>query len=151
MLVRFRADVITLRPKVVIILAGTNDIAGNTGPMTLEQIEDNYATFAELSRLHDIKVIFCSVMPVHNYTERAKDRLVGRPPEKILALNRWLKENAARYHYTYVDYFAAMVDDKGLLRAELAADGLHPNAEGYAIMAKVVGPTITRILGKKRK
>ncbi len=150
MLVRFRADVIKLRPKVVVILAGTNDIAGNTGPMTLEQIEDNYATLAELARIHKIQVIFCSVTPVHNYTARARERLVRRPPEKILELNRWLKDHATQYQYIYLDYLSGMVDKEGLLRVELAEDGLHPNAEGYAVMAKVVGPVITKVVGRSR-
>jgi len=95
LLMRFRPDVIDLHPKVVVILAGTNDIAGNTGPMRLEDIEGNYASIAELAHAHDIKVIYSSVLPVHEYTERAGDMLTQRPPEKILALNRWLKEYCA--------------------------------------------------------
>ena len=95
MLVRFRQDVIDLQPKVVIILAGTNDIAGNTGPMRLEDIEANYASLAELARVHNIKVIYCSVLPVHNYTPRSQDFFAQRSPEKILALNRWLKDYCA--------------------------------------------------------
>ena len=92
---------IDLHPEVVVILAGTNDIAGNTGPMRLEDIEGNYASMAELARPHDIKVIYASVLPVHEYTERAGDMLSQRPPEKILALNRWLKEYCAAHGYVY--------------------------------------------------
>ena len=136
MLVRFRQDVIDLHPKVVIILAGTNDIAGNTGPMRLEDIEANYASMAELARAHDIKVIYSSVLPVHNYTPRSQDLFAQRSPEKILELNRWLKSycstssNDKSNACLYLDYFSAMVDDKGYLRKELADDGLHPNAAG---------------------
>ena len=95
MLVRFRQDVIDLHPKVVIILAGTNDIAGNTGPMRLEDIEANYASMAELARVHNIKVIYSSVLPVHNYTPRSQDFFAQRSPQKILELNRWLKNYCA--------------------------------------------------------
>src|SRR6202051_773384 len=121
MLVRFRQDVIDLQPKVVIILAGTNDIAGNTGPMRLEDIEANNPTLAELARAHDIKVIYSSVLPLHNYTPKAQDFFAQRSPEKILALNRWLKEHCATASNgcTYLDYFSAVVDDKGLLKKDL--------------------------------
>ncbi len=115
MLVRFRQDVIDLHPKVVVILAGTNDIAGNTGPMRLEDIEADYASLAELARANGIKVIYSSVLPVHNYTEKAKDFFAQRSPEKILALNKWLKAYCAAVSNgcTYLDYFSAVVDDKG--------------------------------------
>ena len=95
LLIRFRPDVIDLHPKVVIILAGTNDLSGNTGPESVEQIEEGYASIAELARVHDIKVIYSSVLPVHEYTERAYDMFTQRPPEKILALNGWLKNYCA--------------------------------------------------------
>src|SRR5580698_9626502 len=137
MLVRFRQDVIDLRPKVVIILAGTNDIAGNTGPMRLEDIEADYASLAELARANGIKVIYSSVLPIHNYTDRSKDFFAQRSSEKILSLNGWLKGYCAATSNgcTYLDYFTAMVDDKGLMKKELADDGLHPNDAGYKIMA----------------
>ncbi|HEY6769053.1 MAG TPA: GDSL-type esterase/lipase family protein, partial [Candidatus Sulfotelmatobacter sp.] len=124
MLVRFRQDVIDLQPKVVVMLAGTNDIAGNTGPMRLEDIEADYASLAELARVHRIKVIYCSVLPVHNYTERSKDFFAQRSPEKILELNRWLKDYCATASNgcVYLDYFSALVDDKGLLKKDLADD-----------------------------
>ena len=152
MMVRFRPDVIDLQPKVVIILAGTNDIAGNTGPMTLEQIEENYASIAELARAHGIKVVYASVLPVHEYTEQSAGRFTGRPPEKILALNRWLKNYCAPASPSapdncfYLDYFSAMVDDKGYLKRELADDGLHPNAAGYKIMAPLAQAVIESVL-----
>jgi lysophospholipase L1-like esterase len=146
MLIRFRPDVIDLDPKVVIILAGTNDIAGNTGPMTLQQIEANLKTMTELSRLHNIKVVLSSVLPVNNYTERSKMFFPLRPPSQILDLNQWIKDYAAKNDCIYLDYFSAMVDDKGLLRADLAEDGLHPNAKGYAIMAPLAQKAIDQAL-----
>ncbi len=148
MLIRFRQDVIDLRPKVVVILAGTNDIAGNTGPMRLEDIEANYASMAELAQANNIRVVFSSVLPVHNYTSQSQDFFAGRPPEKILALNRWLKDYAtARAECLYLDYFDPMVDDKGLLKRELADDGLHPNAVGYKIMAPLAEKAIRNVMG----
>ncbi len=148
MLVRFRQDVIELHPKVVVILAGTNDIAGNTGPMRLEDIEANYVSLAELARANSIRVVFSSVLPVHNYTPQSQNLFAGRPPEKILELNRWLKNYvAAHTDCLYLDYFGAMVDDKGLLKRDLAGDGLHPNAAGYKIMAPLADAAIEKALG----
>ena len=148
MLIRFRPDVIDLKPKVVVILAGTNDIAGNTGPMRLEDIEANYASMAELARAHGILVVFSSVLPVHNYTPRAEPFFLLRPRENILELNRWLKEYCGAEGHTYLDYFTAMVDEKGLLRRDLADDGLHPNKAGYAIMAPLAEAAIAQSLRK---
>ncbi len=152
LLIRFRPEVIDLHPKVVVILAGTNDIAGNTGPESLEQIEGNYASMAELARAHEIKVIYASVLPVHEYTPEAGDMFTQRPPEKIVALNRWLKNYCAsssvvpRTSCVYLDYFSAMVDDKGYMKKELADDGLHPNAAGYKIMAPLAEAAIEKAL-----
>jgi len=146
MLVRFRQDVIDLQPKVVVILAGTNDIAGNTGPMRNEDIEANYASFAELARVHGIKVVYSSVLPVHNYTDKAKDFFAQRPPARILALNTWLKDYCGRNDFIYLDYFSAMVDDKGLLKKDLADDGLHPNAAGFKLMAPMAEAAIQKAL-----
>ena len=152
MLVRFRQDVIDLQPKIVIILAGTNDIAGNTGPMRLEDIEADYASLAELARAHNIKVIYSSVLPVHNYTPKSQDFFAQRSPEKILALNRWLKDycGAASNGCVYLDYFSALVDDKGLMKKDLADDGLHPNAAGYKIMAPLAESAIERMLANSK-
>jgi lysophospholipase L1-like esterase len=149
MLIRFRPDVIAHKPKVVVILAGTNDIAGNTGPMTLEMIQDNYASMAELARANGIRVVFASVLPVHDYNPQRKVTM-GRPPEKILKLNEWLKNYSAANNHTYLDYFSKMVDDKGFLKAELANDGLHPNAEGYKVMAPLAEAAIQQALKKKK-
>ena len=146
MLVRFRQDVIDLHPNIIVILAGTNDIAGNTGPMTLETIEANYSSLAELAHAHNIRVVFSSVLPVHNYTPKSQDFFAQRSPEKILALNRWLKDYCAAHAVTYLDYFTPMVDDKGLLKRDLAEDGLHPNPAGYKIMAPLAEAAIAKAL-----
>jgi lysophospholipase L1-like esterase len=151
MLVRFRQDAIDLQPKVIVILAGTNDIAGNTGPMRLEDIEANYASMAELARAHDIHVVFSSVLPVHNYTPRSQDLFAQRPPEKILELNRWLKTYCDANQCIYLDYFSAMVDGHGLLKRELADDGLHPNAAGYKLMAPLAEAAIEKALAQPAK
>ena len=147
MLLRFRSDVVALAPRVVVILAGTNDIAGNTGPISLEDIEGNFATMVEIARAHGIRVVLSSVIPVHNYTAAAAERTFPRrPPDKIVALNKWLKDYAASSGSVYLDYAAAMSDDKGLLRRELADDGLHPNPAGYAIMAPLAEQAIGKAL-----
>lgn len=151
MLVRFREDVIDLEPRLVVVLAGTNDLAGNTGPMTLPQIEANYTTLAELARLHGIRLVFSSVLPVNNYTPAAQDFFAQRPPEKILELNRWLKTYCAANGYVYLDYFNALVDDKGMLKKDLTEDGLHPNAAGYKIMAPLAEAAIEKALGQTGK
>jgi lysophospholipase L1-like esterase len=146
MLVRYRQDVVDLQPKVVVILAGTNDIAGNTGPMRNEDIEANFASFAELARVHNIRVVYSSILPVHNYTDRAKDFFAQRPQARILALNEWLKDYCARNKIVYLDYFSALVDDKGMLKKDLADDGLHPNTAGFKVMAPLAEAAIEKAL-----
>jgi lysophospholipase L1-like esterase len=149
MLIRFRADVIDLRPKVVVILAGTNDLAGNTGPMTLEEIEGNLASMAELARVNSIKTVFASVLPISDYEQRDGkpiNQSMRRPPEKIRALNEWIKGYASQNKLIYLDYYSAMIDDKGFLKEELSEDGLHPNAKGYAIMAPLAEASIAKAL-----
>jgi lysophospholipase L1-like esterase len=142
MLVRFRQDVIALHPKVVVVLAGTNDVAGVTGPARNEEIEANYASMAELARLHHIRGVFASLLPVNNYTDDAKESFALRPRERILALNAWLKDYCAKNALAYLDYFSAMVDDKGMLKRELSDEGLHPNAAGYKVMAPLAEKAI---------
>ena len=147
MLIRLRPDVIALTPRVMIILAGTNDIAGNTGPMTPETIQQNYASIAELAKANGIKVIFSSILPIHDYAPRKmSDR---RPPELILKLNEWLKNYCKANGHFYLDYFSKMVDEKGMLKAELANDGLHPNSEGYKVMAPLAEAAIQQALKKR--
>ncbi len=146
MLIRFRPEVIDLQAKVVVILAGTNDIAGNTGPMRLEDTENNLASMAELARFHHIRVVLSSLLPINDYTPAAESFFLQRSPEKILQLNRWAKDYCAKNGYVYLDYFSAMVDDKGFLRGNLTQDGLHPNAAGFAIMAPLAEAAIQRAL-----
>jgi lysophospholipase L1-like esterase len=144
MLVRFREDVIDLQPSVVVILAGTNDIAGNTGPMSLEEIEANYASMAELARARGIRVVFSSIVPVHNYTAKAANLFVLRPMSKIRELNRWLQEYSRSNGFVYLDYFSAMIDEAGFLKKELADDGLHPNDAGYRVMVPLASEAIKK-------
>lgn len=146
MLVRFRQDIIDLHPNVLVVLAGTNDVASVTGPTRNEDIEANYASMAELARLHHIRVVFASLLPVHNYTPEAKEPFALRPRERILALNTWLKDYCAKNGLVYLDYFSALVDDKGMLKRDLSEDGLHPNAAGYKIMAPLAEKAIAKAL-----
>jgi lysophospholipase L1-like esterase len=153
MLIRFRPDVIALQPKAVVILAGTNDIAGNTGPMTVGQIEANLASMAELAKANKIRVVLASVLPVSNYGHDRQgnplDMRTNRPPEKILELNTWIKKYVADNGHTYLDYFSAMVDDQGLLQRDLSEDGLHPNAKGYAVMSPLAEDAIRSAIKKR--
>ncbi|HTY84723.1 MAG TPA: SGNH/GDSL hydrolase family protein [Silvibacterium sp.] len=146
MLLRFHQDVIALKPAVVVILAGTNDIAGNTGPISLPDIEANFTSMVELARANDIKMIVSSVTPVHDYTPEAQNFFLQRDPAKILALNAWLKDYCAKNGLIYLDYFSAMLDDHGLLRENLATDGLHPVDAGYKIMASLAESAIEQAL-----
>jgi len=144
MVLRFRQDVIDLHPKAVVILGGTNDIAGNTGPATLEEIEGNLASMVELALANKIKVVLSSVMPVSDYS---KPQTVRRPPEKILALNTWIQDYAKAHKLVYLDYYSALIDDQKMLKKELTEDGLHPNDAGYA----VIGPLASEAIGKALK
>jgi lysophospholipase L1-like esterase len=154
MLIRFRPDVIALQPKVVVVLAGTNDIAGNTGPMTLGMIEDNLTSMFDLAHANGIRVVFASLLPISDY-EKNKDgqaiiRTKQRPPEQIKALNEWMKKYAAAHGGIYLDYYSAMADDKGFLKEELSEDGLHPNQKGYDIMAPLAEQAIAMALKSRR-
>lgn len=152
MLIRFRPDVIALHPKVVVILAGTNDLAGNTGPMSLESIEDNLSSMSELARANNIRVVIASILPVSDYEMRDGKPIVRttqRPPEKIRALNEWIKNYVSANKLIYLDYYSAMIDDKGFLKDELSEDGLHPNAKGYEVMAPLAEQAIAKALKTK--
>jgi lysophospholipase L1-like esterase len=146
MLVRFRQDVIDLKPKVVVILAGTNDIAGNTGPSTLEMIEDNLASMAELAKSNGIAVVLSSVLPVWDYPWKPG----LEPAPKIIALNKWMKDYAQRNGMVYLDYHSAMSDSRGGMRPELASDGVHPNEAGYRLMAPLAERAIAEALRTKK-
>lgn len=157
MLVRMYPDVIDLKPAATIVLAGTNDIARNTGPMTAELIEENIMAMTELAQHHGIRVILCSVLPVSDYPfqhQQNGEAPRGRgpvprirmtdshPAADILKLNAWMKDYAARVNAVYVDYFTPLVDEKGWLKDGVSDDGLHPNAEGYKIMAPIAAAAI---------
>jgi lysophospholipase L1-like esterase len=143
MLVRFRQDVIDLRPAAVVILAGTNDIAGNTGVSTLAMIEDNLASMAELARAHDIRVVLASVLPVSDYPWHPG----LQPAGKVRALNGWLHDYAREHQLVYLDYYAALANAQGGMDARLATDGVHPTPAGYALMAPLAEHAIAKSLG----
>ncbi len=142
LLVRFRQDVIALTPRVVVILAGTNDIAGNTGPSTIEMIEDNLASMAELAKANGIRVVMCSVLPVFDYPWKPG----LEPAPKIIALNRWMRKYAAEHGAVYVDFHGALADERQGMKKELATDGVHPNDAGYLVMAPFVEQGIAAAL-----
>jgi lysophospholipase L1-like esterase len=148
MLVRFRPDVINLQPKAVVILAGTNDIAGNTGPMSNEDIQNNLMSMAELAKANKIKVVLSSITPISGYhvSPNGVPQTQQRPMERIRAINDWMKKYAAAEGHIYLDYFSAMIDQSGMLREELSGDDLHPNAKGYAIMAPLADAAIKQAL-----
>jgi lysophospholipase L1-like esterase len=143
MLIRFRPDVIAHKPRAVVILAGTNDIAGNTGPMTLDDIQGNLQSMAELAKANGIRVVLASVLPVSDYIRPQTPR---RPNDTIKALNAWIQHYAAKNGHVYLDYYSAMLDDKGVLRQELTYDGLHPNEAGYDVMLPLAEKAIARAL-----
>jgi lysophospholipase L1-like esterase len=144
MLVRMYPDVIDLKPAALIVLAGTNDISHNTGPETIAMIQENFQAITELAQGHGIKVILCSVMPVSDYTKNKQT--VSRPPADILKVNAWLREYTAKVHAGFADYYAATVDDKGMLREGYSDDGLHPNLKGYELVAPVAESAIRKAL-----
>lgn len=150
MLVRFRPDVIALQPRAVVILAGTNDLAGLTGTTTLAAIQGNLASMAELARANGVRVVLASLLPVSDYDRDREGKVIirteKRPPAQIVRLNSWLKRYAAQHKHFYLDYFSAMVDAKGMLRDELSEDGLHPNAKGYALMTPLAEKAIAEAL-----
>ena len=143
MLLRLREDVIALKPAAMVLLAGTNDIAGNSGPISLEQVQGNIAGIAELARVHGIHLVLATVLPV---TDAYGEQTRQRPPARIEALNAWIRGYCGAGHCTLLDFHAAMAGEDGLLRSALTADGLHPNAAGYAVMAPLAQAAIDRAL-----
>src|ERR1700722_1838612 len=153
MLVRMYPDVIDLKPAVVIILAGTNDVAQNTGPETTTMIEENLMAMTDLAQKHGIKVILCSLTPISDYTAMPAGRgappppagavpakriqSIQRPPAQILQVNAWMKSYAASVGAVYADYYGAVVDPNGMFKEGFSNDGLHPNPQGFALMAPV--------------
>jgi lysophospholipase L1-like esterase len=148
MLVRFREDAIDLHPAAVLILAGTNDIAGNTGPETPAEIEANLASMAELARVHGIRVVLSSITPVNGSKPEWLRFALMRPAQEILDINQWIRRYCQENGIVYLDYFAAMVNDQGLMKPDLTKDGLHPNAAGFAVMAPLAQAAITKALGQ---
>ncbi|MEO8796176.1 MAG: SGNH/GDSL hydrolase family protein [Daejeonella sp.] len=144
-LVRFRADVINLKPKVVLILGGTNDIAGNTGPSTLEMIADNLFSMAEIAKANDIQVVLCSVLPVFDYSWKPG----LEPANKIIQLNKMIKNYADSHGIVYLDYFTATVDERNGMKKIYSEDGVHPNAAGYKVMEPLAQKAIAEALKKK--
>jgi lysophospholipase L1-like esterase len=145
MVVRFRQDVIDLHPAAVLILAGTNDVAGNTGPMTPEMTEDNFRSMADLAHANGIKVILASITPAFDYPWRRG----LEPAPKIRALNAWLKDYCEQHGYTYLDYYTSLTDSEGGMKPGISFDGVHPNEKGYAIMAPLAQAAIDKTLSAK--
>jgi lysophospholipase L1-like esterase len=147
MLIRFWPDVIALQPKVVVILAGTNDIAGNTGPSTPTMIEDNLMAMADLARANKIRVVLASILPAATYPWQP-----GTDPRaQISAMNAWIRNYCAQKKYVYLDYYSAMVNPDQGMKSELTIDGVHPNAAGYKAMTPLAEKAIARALKMKQK
>ena len=144
MLIRFRQDVINLKPQVVVLLAGTNDIAGNTGPSSLEMICDNIKGMAEMAHANGIKVVLSSTLPAYDYPWKPG----LQPAPKIIALNKMMKAYCDETGHIYLDYFSAMVDERGGLPKKYASDEVHPTKEGYAVMEPLVEAAIAKALTK---
>jgi lysophospholipase L1-like esterase len=143
MLVRFQQDVVQLHPAAVVILAGTNDIAGNTGPSTQQMIEDNYTSMAEIAKQNGIKVVFASITPAFAYPWKPGIQ----PVERIRELNKWLQDFCSRNGCVYLDYYSSMVDANGAMLPGLSSDGVHPTAKGYSVMAPLAERAIAQALG----
>lgn len=142
MLIRFRPDVVSLKPAVVVILAGINDIAGNTGPSTQKMIEDNLSSMVEIAKANGIRVVLSSVLPAYDFPWRPG----MQPAEKVIALNTWIKNYAGANGCVYLDYFSPMVDERNGLKAEYTYDGVHPNVAGYQLMAPLAEKAIREAL-----
>ena len=141
MLERFTNDVVSLKPKLVVILAGTNDIAGNSGPMTLEMTRDNIIAMATIAKANDIRVILCSLLPAFDYPWKPG----MKPAKKIVALNEMIQAYAHQNHIVYADYYDTVVDENKGLKKEFSGDGVHPNQKGYRAMAPVLENAINQV------
>ncbi|GAB3906693.1 SGNH/GDSL hydrolase family protein [Mucilaginibacter boryungensis] len=142
MLIRFRQDVINLKPKAVVLLCGTNDIAGNKGPSTLEMIADNISSMCELAKANHIKVVLCSVLPANKFPWKPD----LEPAEPIIKLNAWIKAYAQEHRFAYVDYYQAMVNEEKGMKAGYTEDGVHPNKAGYTVMEGIIQPVLEKLL-----
>lgn len=149
MVLRFHQDVIALQPRVVVILAGVNDVQGFLQQETPEQIETNWEAMADLADAHRIRIVFGSLLPVNDYTEAARDVVRERKPDELRTLNAWLRTFCARRGYTYANYYDALVDDRGLLGRTYTDDGIHPLEAGYARMTSVANRAIAAALERK--
>jgi lysophospholipase L1-like esterase len=148
MLIRLKPDVLAFKPRALVLLAGTNDIAGNTGPMTNEEIQDNIAAIAELASAQGVQVVLASILPVSNYHVQpgSVPQTERRPLARINALNAWLRDYARTHKHVYLDYFAATADANGMLKIELSEDDLHPNVKGYAVMTPLAEAALAQAL-----
>jgi lysophospholipase L1-like esterase len=146
MLIRFRQDVVELNPAVVVLLCGTNDLAGNTGPATNQMIQDNIASMAEIAMANGISIVLSSILPVYDYPWSPG----LYPAPRIKAINTWMKAYAIEHGHIYLDYYSAMVDERGGLPVEYARDGVHPTKAGYEVMGKLASEAIGLALSKKR-
>ncbi|MGH9582748.1 MAG: SGNH/GDSL hydrolase family protein [Bryobacteraceae bacterium] len=144
MLIRFQQDVVSLKPKVVVILAGTNDIAGNTGPTSNEEIEDNLKSMIAIAKQNRIRVVLASLTPAFTYPWRPG----SHPVKRILALNAWIEREAAENGLVFLDYFSAMADKEQGMKPELTVDGVHPNKKGYAVMTPLAEKAISEALSE---
>lgn len=146
MLIRFRPDVIQLKPKVVVILGGTNDLAGNTGPATPEEIQGNLMSMAELARVNGIRVVLASILPATDFPWRPEH---PNPSQQIIAMNQWIKAYAAQNGFVYLDYHSAMANEQQGLKSEYAQDAVHPNRAGYMVMGPLAEKAIAEALQAK--
>ncbi len=146
LLVRFQQDVVHLKPDVVVILAGTNDIAGNTGQSTLQMIEDNFASMAAIARQNGITMVIASILPASHYFWSP----AVQPINEIREVNRWLKEFCIQNDLVFLDYYDAMADLQGAMQAEFSSDGVHPSAAGYAVMVPLAEEVIAEALSKRQ-
>jgi len=148
MLIRLRPDVLSHHPKVMVLLAGTNDIAGNTGPMSDEDVEQNVAAIAELSAANGVKVVLAGILPISDYHQKPDQvpQVIRRPMSRIAAINAWIKQYAAAHGHVFLDYAPGISDARGMLKAEFSEDDLHPNALGYAQMAPLAEAAIAKAM-----